>query len=38
MAGDVLEKSEPWLDLSEYPLDVRPEVARIIRSSTLSGE
>jgi hypothetical protein len=38
MAGDVLEKSESWLALSEDAFDVRPEVAWVICSSALSGE
>jgi hypothetical protein len=38
MAGDVLEKSESWLNLSQDSFDVRPEVSRVIRSSTLAGE
>jgi len=38
MAGDVLEKSDRWLDLSEDALDVRPEVALVIDASTLAGE
>jgi hypothetical protein len=38
MAGDILEKSESWFALAQDALDVRPEVSRVIRSSTLAGE
>ena len=38
MAGDVLEKSIPWLDLSEYSGDVWPKVSRIVGSTPRPGD
>lgn len=36
VTGDVLEKAPSWLELVHDPLDVRPEMARIIFAFSLS--
>ena len=38
MMGDILEEDEGWLDLSNNPRDMRPEVARVVRAPTLASD
>lgn len=38
MMGDILEEHEGWLDLADDAGDVRPEVARVIRTPALARD
>ncbi len=38
MMGDILEEDEGWLDLSNNPRDMRPEVAGVVRAPALARD
>lgn len=38
MMGDILEKDEGWFGLGDDAGNMRPEVARVVRTPTLAGD